>query len=314
MKTKLITVIATTLWFSTTANAETLVFGVLAKSLSQPFWASMENGLKESSKSAQVDYYLQAVGKDQPAEQELNTCNLMLQRKPNVLLTAAVDTAALQPCLERALKLNIPVIDLNGNTESTAVAFSVASDQHAVGAQAAEYIAQQLGTHASGTVLVIETAANSPTDQNRTSSFFETLASNAPELEIVTTKAPDGNHADGIAITNQLMQKHTDLKAIFAANDSIALGATDATFAANGSDNIIVVGIDGSADAISSITDGKLDATVARFPYLIGKQAVTKASALLSGANIERSVNVPTLVVTKDIIEAGNNPLMQYIN
>ena len=52
------------------------VYGVLLKTLSNPFWGAMEQGIQDGTKEAGVEYFLQAVESDQAAEPQLNTCTM----------------------------------------------------------------------------------------------------------------------------------------------------------------------------------------------------------------------------------------------
>ena len=76
------------------------VYGVLLKTLSNPFWGAMEQGIRDGAKAAGVEYFMQAVESDQAAEPQLNTCNTMLERKPKVMITAAINSTILLPCLK----------------------------------------------------------------------------------------------------------------------------------------------------------------------------------------------------------------------
>src|SRR5437588_11711504 len=81
------------------------VYGVLMKTLSNPFWGAMEQGVREGAKEAGVEYFLQAVESDQAAEPQLNTCNTMLEKKPATMITAAINSTILLPCLKHANEL-----------------------------------------------------------------------------------------------------------------------------------------------------------------------------------------------------------------
>src|SRR5450759_2168709 len=97
--------------------ADKPVYGVLMKTLSNPFWGAMEKGVHDGADAAGVEYFLQAVESDQAAEPQLNTCNTMLEKKPAVMITAAINSTILLPCLKHANELKIPVIDLDGNLD-----------------------------------------------------------------------------------------------------------------------------------------------------------------------------------------------------
>ena len=64
--------------------------------------------------------------------------------------------------------------------------------------------------------------------------------------------------------------------------------------------NILVVGFDATDDAIAEIKAGKMGATIAQQPDLIGKTAVENAVKLIAGEQIPSSIPVEVTLITKD--------------
>ncbi len=302
------------------AAAQQVTYGVLMKTLANPFWGAMELGVKEGAASVGVDYYLQAVESDQAAEPQLNVCNTMLERTPAVMITAAINSTILLPCLKKANELGIPVVDLDGNLDheiaadaGVKIAFSIGSDNAAAGAQGADFVAAALGADASGPVLVIEGLSGNITGQKRAQGFATRLAEIAPGLTIIASLPGDWDRGKAANITNDVLTANPGLKAIFAANDGMALGAVESVFAAGKGGEVVIVGVDGNSDAVKSIKAGRLTASVAQLPYLVGKQAVENVSALIAGGTVEPFIYVPTMVLTKDILDAGSDPMLEYV-
>jgi len=320
-KFKAILAAASLLALSTAANAaDKPVYGVLMKTLSNPFWGAMEQGVKAGAEAAGVEYYLQAAESDQAAEPQLNLCNTMLERKPAVMITAAINSNILLPCLKQANEMNIPVVDLDGNLDpeinakaGVQIAFQIGSDNEAAGAQGADYVVSRLGADAKGPVLVIEGLSGNITGQKRARGFAEELKKAAPGLEIVASLPGDWDRGKAANITNDILTKHPDLVAIFAANDGMALGAVETVFAAGKGDQVIIVGVDGNVDAVKSIKEGRLTASVAQLPYLVGKQAVEDVKKVTEGEKVDAVIHVPTLVLTKDVLDAGTEPMLEYV-
>jgi len=297
------------------AQAET--YGVLMKTLANPFWGAMELGVREGAEAAGVDYYLQAVESDQAAEPQLNACNAMVERQPDVFITAAINSTILLPCLKRLTDAGVPVVDLDGNLDhkiaadaGVPIAFSIGSDNVAAGGQGAEWLVSQLGADATGPVLVIEGLSGNVTGQKRASGFADKLKELAPGLEVVASLPGDWDRGKAANITNDILTSNPDLVAIFAANDGMALGAVETVYAAGKGDQVIVIGVDGNSDAVKSIKAGRLNASVAQLPYLVGKQAVEMAKA---GGDQPDWVYVPTMVLTKEILDAGTDPMLEYV-
>lgn len=320
MKFKLTAAVVALAAMTASAQAEDRTYGVLMKTLANPFWGAMELGVRDGAGNAGVEYYLQAVESDQAAEPQLNVCNTMLERSPTVMITAAINSTILLPCLKRANEMGIPVVDLDANLDHDIAAeagvditFTIGSDNEAAGGQGADYVVEQLGADASGPVLVIEGLSGNITGQKRANGFAARLAEAAPGLEVVASLPGDWDRGKAANITNDILTRHPDLKAIFAANDGMALGAVEAAYAAGKGDDIIIVGVDGNVDAVKSIKEGRLNASVAQLPYLVGKQAVEEVTAVLDGGSAEKFIFVPTLVLTKDILDAGTEPMLEYV-
>lgn len=300
------------------ANAEG--YAILMKTLSNPFWGAMGQGVEEAAEAAGVDYQVQAVESDQAAESQLNVCNTMLEREPEVLITAAINSTNLLPCIERATARGAVVVDLDGNLDPAVleqagidIAFGIGSDNVAAGEQGAEWLVEQLGADAEGPVLVIEGLSGNITGEKRARGFSEKLAELAPELEVVASLPGDWDRGKAANITNDTLTRNPDLVAIFAANDGMALGAVEAAYAAGKGDQVTIIGVDGNSDAVKSIESGRLNASVAQLPYLVGKTAVEKAGEVLGGGDVEDFIYVPTLVLTQDVLEAGSEPMLEFV-
>ena len=305
---------------STALAADKPLYGVLMKTLANPFWGAMEQGVKAGAEAAGVEYYLQAVESDQAAEPQLNTCNTMLERKPAVMITAAINSNILLPCLKKANEMKIPVVDLDNNLDPAVtkaagvdIAFHIGSDNEAAGAQGADFVVSKLGKDAKGPVLVIEGLGGNITGKHRADGFANQLKKMAPGLEVVASLPGDWDRGKAANITNDILTKHPDLVAIFAANDGMALGAVETTFAAGKGDKIIVVGVDGNSDAVKSIMAGRLTASVAQLPYLVGKEAVENVKKVVEGGKVDNVIYVPTLVLTKDVIEMKKEPMLEFV-
>ena len=115
------------------------------------------------------------------------------------------------------------------------------------------------------------------------------------------------------SIASDILTRNPDLVAIFACNDGMALGAVESVYAAGKGEQVTIIGVDGNSDAVKSIKDGRLNALVAQLPYLVGKQAVENVKKALGGETVPADVAVPTLVLTKEVLEAGKEPMLEYV-
>jgi len=300
--------------------ADKPTYGVVLKTLSNPFWGAMAAGVAEGAKEADVDIFQQAAKSDQDAQTQLNICETMLERNPKALIASAINSTNLLPCLKSANEKNIPVVDLDANLDpaitekaGVKVAFSTGSDNVAAGGKAADFLAQHLGKDAKGPVLVIEGLAGNITGQKRAQGFKDEIAKAAPDLKVVASLPGDWDANKAANITNDTLQRNPDLVAIFACNDTMALGAVETVFAAGKGKQVTVIGVDGTSDGVKSIKAGRLTATVAQLPYLEGIEAVKNVKKVLAGGQVPSFVTIPTLLLTADVLKAGTDPNLKYV-
>jgi erythritol transport system substrate-binding protein len=95
-------------------------------------------------------------------------------------------------------------------------------------------------------------------------------------LEMVAQQTANWSQTEGYSVMETILQANPDIKGVISGNDTMALGAQAALIAA-GRDDVIVVGFDGSDDAIQSIVQGELDATALQPVAEMAQQAAIQA-------------------------------------
>lgn len=63
---------------------------------------------------------------------------------------------------------------------------------------------------------------------------------------------------------------------------------------------ILVIGFDATDDAVAAVKAGKMAATVAQKPDLMGETAVETAIQILQGETVEKTIPVEVELITKD--------------
>ena len=80
-----------------------------------------------------------------------------------------------------------------------------------------------------------------------------------------------------------MIRRFPKLKAIYCANDTMALGAQQAVVNAKKEGKIIVVGTDGAPEAVDAVKAGKMAATVAQDPAAVGAESLRQLLAAIKG-------------------------------
>jgi erythritol transport system substrate-binding protein len=102
-----------------------------------------------------------------------------------------------------------------------------------------------------------------------------------PGLKMVGRQSANWDQREAFQKTETMIQANRDIKGVIAGNDTMALGAMAALKAA-GMGGVIVVGFDGSPDAIASIKAKEIRATVLQPAAAIARMAVDQAHRLIT--------------------------------
>ena len=118
------------------------------------------------------------------------------------------------------------------------------------------------------------------------------------KLEVVAKQTANFDRTEGMSVMENMLQANGDIQAVFAANDEMALGAVEAISGAG--KDIMVVGFDATDDAIAAIKEGRMAATIAQQPALIGQTAIENACKLINGEGIAPSIPVEVTLITNE--------------
>jgi len=112
--------------------------------------------------------------------------------------------------------------------------------------------------------------------------------------------------ADPMAVMEDMLQAHPELKGVFGINDDSALGAVSVLEAA-GRKDIVVVGFDATAQAVAAIrAGGPLKADIAQFPERIGRTVIELVDRHLKGERVPSLVPVDVAVVDAASLAASS--------
>jgi ribose transport system substrate-binding protein len=267
--------------------------GLAISTQNNPFFVELKDGAQKAAAAAGLQLVV-VDAQDDPARQ-ISGVEDLIQKKVGVILLNPTDSSALAGAVQSANNAHIPVVTLDRAVDGANVASHIASDNLAGGAMAAKFLSQQL--QGKGNVLELQGVPGTSAARDRGKGFDDEAQKDG--LKIIAQQPANFDRAQGLSVTENLLQAHPDANAIFAQNDEMALGALRALDSAKHG-NILVVAFDGTPDGIKAVKDGKMAATVAQQPGEIGRLGVETAQKLLSNQSVDKSVAVPLKLVTKD--------------
>ena len=122
-------------------------------------------------------------------------------------------------------------------------------------------------------------------------------------MNIVAEQTAEWDTAKGMSVTENIITAHPNLKALFASNDNMAMGAIEALKSAKMLDKVMVVGFDGNPEAAEAILRGDMAVSVAQRPTNMGIIGVESVNKLVKGETIPEVVDTGAELVTKEKAE-----------
>lgn len=121
----------------------------------------------------------------------------------------------------------------------------------------------------------------SDTNAGIRSQGFHDVIDQFPDMRMVGRQSANWSQTEAFQKMETLIQGNREIKGVIAGNDTMALGAMAALEAA-GLGDVIVVGFDGSPDAIASIVAGGIKATVLQPAAALAQAAIDQAHAYIT--------------------------------
>ncbi|MDP8528157.1 ribose ABC transporter substrate-binding protein RbsB [Bacillus subtilis] len=275
---------------SNSGNKKEFTIGLSVSTLNNPFFVSLKKGIEKEAKKWGMKVII--VDAQNDSSKQTSDVEDLIQQGVDALLINPTDSSAISTAVESANAVGVPVVTIDRSAEQGKVETLVASDNVKGGEMAATFIADKLGKGAK--VAELEGVPGASATRERGSGFHNIADQ---KLQVVTKQSADFDRTKGLTVMENLLQGHPDIQAVFAHNDEMALGALEA-INSSGKD-ILVIGFDGNKDALASIKNGKLSATVAQQPELIGKLATEAADDILHGKKVQKTISAPLKLETQ---------------
>lgn len=267
--------------------------GLSVSTLNNPFFVTLRDGAQSAADEAGAELIVSDAQND-TAQQQDDIQNFVTQQV-NVILVNPVDSDAVVPAIEAANQANIPVIALDRGASGGEIATTIASDNVQGGNLAGEELIRLVGI---GSVAQLEGIPGAEPARDRGRGFQDAIDAQSA-LELVASQTANFDRAEGLNVTENILQANPDIAGIFSQNDEMALGAVQALGSDAGSE-VKIVGFDAIEDALSAIEEGTMNATIAQRPEEIGSLGVENAIRMIGGESVEENIPVEVELVTQE--------------
>jgi ribose transport system substrate-binding protein len=234
--------------------------------------------------------------------------NQSVAQKPDLIVVAILDTAAMAVPIQKAKQAGVPVLVVDGRPDPSVQndVMSVLSDNVKLGEFAAQNIIEGLRGQGrkSGNVIVLTGTKSMLVTQDRMQGFHKMMAT-APEFKVVAEQDANWDPTLSGKVAQQLLARFgkDGVQAAYGMADYMALpivqAAKQAGFPIGGTDGLIVTGGNCFKVGIDSIKAGELYGTATEDPGTIAKQTADYTVRFLSGQKPPQSETVQEERITK---------------
>lgn len=292
---------------SSTAATGEAEYAVVLKTQASDFWVKMKDGVvaKANDLGVKVDIY--AAQSEEDTEGQLKILENCLTKNYKAIGVAPLSPVNLIPGVVKANQKGIYVMNIDEKIDmkslksagGSVIGFAT-TDNVQVGKKGAEYIISKLTE--GGKVAIIEGKAGNASGESRKQGATDAFKANN-KFSIVGSLPGDWDRQKALDVATSFIQSNPDLKGIYCCNDTMALGALQAVINAKKLGKIMVVGTDGDAEAVKSINDGQLSATVAQDPGAIGAKSLEEmVKAVKAQAKIDPNVEPAMIPIESNLI------------
>ncbi|MCX4904289.1 substrate-binding domain-containing protein [Streptomyces sp. NBC_00878] len=276
---------------------------IVTRNFTNPYWAALRDGALAEGKKQGVKVEVQAGASETDSTGENAKLSTLAGQNYNCFGVVPVNATNVITPLVPVAKKKIPILNLDTQIDAAAskqagvsYASFIGSDNLSAGQQAGKALLEKMG--GKGDVAILQGIAGEQNGINRQKGFSEEVAG---KLNIVATQPADYDQAKGQTVTEGILKAHPKITGIFAANDTMGLGAAQAVRNAGLTGKVSIISVDGITAALEAVKAGTLSGTISQYPYAEGQLAVQAC------INLVRDMKVPTRIVAPiALIDAGN--------
>jgi ABC-type sugar transport system, periplasmic component len=245
---------------------------IITPSHTNPFFASEAAIANKEAKK--LGYSTLVLSHNDDPNLQSQQIDLAISRHAAAVVLDNAGADATITAVKKAKTAGVPVflIDREINKSGLAVAQLVSNNfQGAV--LGATYFAKKMGAKGDYAEL---TGKASDTNAGVRSKGYHSVLDPLKGMKLVAKQTANWDQTQAFNVTQTMLQAHPKIKGIISGNDTMAVGAQAALKASHRTD-VVVIGLDGSPDAVTSILRGGMEATVLQPIADFSKLAVDEA-------------------------------------
>jgi ABC-type sugar transport system substrate-binding protein len=277
--------------------------GALTKNESNPFFLTMLEGYRMAADNLGIEIVTGSTPTEDTAEEQLAILETWLNEGGySGFSVTPFRATSLNTALAAASEQGLPIINIDelipadaAEEAGVVIAQRIASNNVRAGNLAADLVRDMV--EAGSEVAVIEGAPGTTSSIDRVTGFSERVTGHG--YTVVASQPANWDRAEAFNVATNILQGNPNVRAIFAANDGMGLGAVEAVEAAGLAGQVIVISVDAIPEALDAVREGRLAGTVAQFPDEMAYLAVESLIKVIEGRPVAPFMESPVAMMTQ---------------
>ena len=265
-----------------------LYIALISKGFQHQFWQAVKLGAEQAAEEFDVDVTFEGAEEEGNVEQQIQLLQTTLDKHPDAIGFAAIDSQAAGPLMDQAKADGIPVIAFDSGVDSDVPLTTATTDNLAAAAEAAKHMAELID-HEGKIALVIHDQT-SVTGVERRDGFVDYIEANEPNIEIVDIQY-SGDPLKATDLAKAILTANPDLKGIYGSNEGAAIGVVNAVTELGLEGKLTVIGFDSGQAQIDAIKSGLMAGAITQNPVGIGYETVKAAVEAIRGETLPKTID-----------------------
>lgn len=266
-----------------------------------PFWSIMGRGVENQAYS--LGYKLEIHSSENDPKKELEFVAKALKDRVAGIIISPTTSSACATVLKLAASANIPVVISDIGTDKGEYVSYISSNNYEGAYEIGKVLSKVMVQRkwSDGKVGIIAIPQKRLNGQARTSGFMKAMDEAGIKSADIKQQSTF-SYEETFAYTQELIEKHRDLKAIWLQGSDRYQAALDAIASTGNSDKIVLLTFDAEPEFLELIPKGVLIGSAMQQPYLMGQESVKSMDQYLNGAFVEKNIQLPVLAVSSENI------------
>lgn len=287
---------------SVAVSAQEKEIAVMLPAAGDPYFKMKAFGYTDEAEKRGYKVNIYDAGGYGNLQKQVSQIEDVIQRKVAGIVLVPASSDGTVPVVEKAVDAGIPVVNDGIATKSDKVTGFVGEPSYVMTELLAAYAVDKL--EGNGDVVLLSGPSGLDLTRFRVDGFKDYIAK-FPGMKVVAEKFTSTASAEALTTMQDFLQSQPGVKAVYAFNGPIAIGAVQALRAAGKKPgDVLVLTTDMEPETQRLMEEGWIQATVVSQPVTMARLAVQRVIEAAEGQTIPQETLTQASMITKPTLEA----------